>query len=307
MTFPLFDLHCDTAFEMEKRGESLTENNLAVSLTHAKEISPYVQVMAFWTPQTLSDEAGWQAFLRVYHHFMDDPAVKAQRVRIGSYSASDGRPTLLFSIEDGRILAGDLSRLNTLHALGVRIFTPFWAGENILGGAHDTDKGLSPFGRESLQKALALGMIPDLSHASVASAREILSLAEAAERPVIASHSNAYDLCPASRNLHREELQRIISCGGLIGLNLHKPFLSADGDATLSDLLRQIDYFLEHGAEKNLALGGDLDGSTPIPEIQTVGDYQKLWERLLHEGFPTSIVNDLFFGNASRFAESYFR
>lgn len=306
MTFPLFDLHCDTAFEMEKRGERLTENDLAVSLFNAKEISPYVQVMAIWTPQTLSDEEGWQAFRRVYAHLLGDPAIKTEQVCFASHSTSNNLPTLFLSVEDGRIIGNDLDRLDLLHALGVRIFTPFWAGENILGGAHDTDIGLSPFGKKALQKALDLGMILDLSHASVASAREMLALAEAAGRPVIASHSNAYDLCPASRNLHREELTRIISCGGLIGLNLHKPFLRTNGDAAIEDLLCQIRYFLEFGAEKNLALGGDLDGCTPIPEIQTVGDYQKLWERLLREGFPTSIVNDLFFGNANRFAESYF-
>ena len=306
MLFPLFDLHCDTAFETEKSNQGLTENDLAISLDGAKSISPYVQVMAIWTPPTLPDEAGWQAFLRVYKHLKGDQAVTDGKVLFGNYSPSSERPNLLLSVEDGRIIGRELSRLDTLRALGAKILTPFWAGVNSLGGAHDTDTGLSPFGKKALQKALDLGMILDLSHASVVSAREMLSLAEGCDRPVIASHSNAYDLCPASRNLHREEIKRIVAVGGLIGLNLHKPFLKEDGNATIDDLLRQIDYFLEQGTEDCLALGGDLDGCKPIPEIQKIGDYQKLWERLLDEGFPLSFVQNLFFGNADRFAKKHF-
>ena len=306
MTFPLFDLHCDTAFEMESCGQGFTHNDLAISLDKAKCFSPYVQVMAIWTPQTFSDEEGWLAFHRVYKHLANDPAIKKQQVVFDlSYRKSD-RPTLLLAVEDGRIIGDDLSRLEILRKCGVNIFTPFWAGENIFGGAHDTDKGLSEFGRIALQNALDLGMILDISHASVPSTREILALANKARRPVIASHSNAYDLCPVSRNLHREELRSIIACGGLVGLNLHAPFLRKNGEASIDDLLRQIDYFLENGAEQNLALGGDLDGCDPIPEIQKVSDYAALWESLLQKNFPTSLLENLFFGNANRFAEKYF-
>ena len=85
MTFPLFDLHCDTAFEMEKCGQGLTENSLAISLSGAKIISPYVQVMAIWTPQTLSDEEGWQAFHRVYRHLTDDLTIRNRKVVFGEY------------------------------------------------------------------------------------------------------------------------------------------------------------------------------------------------------------------------------
>ena len=82
--------------------------------------------------------------------------------------------------------------------------------------------------------------------------------------------------------------------------------MKRDGGANLSDLLRQIDYFLEQGAENCLALGGDLDGCTPIPEIKKVSDYQILWDRLIRAGYPLSLVCNLFFGNADRFAKTYF-
>lgn len=307
MPFPLFDLHCDTASVMEKKEQGFLQNDLCVSLEEANEFSPYVQVMAIWTNKRLSDEEGWLAFHRIYKHLADDPAVKDQNVIFDEpYRTEPGRPTLLLALEDARILCGRLERIDELSRLGVKIFTPLWAGVNCLGGAHDTSVELSDFGKQAVQKALSLGMIPDISHASAASARELISLAKAAKKPVIASHSNAYDLCTASRNLHKEELDEIIRLGGLVGLNLHKPFVKEDG-ATLSNLLDHVFYFLEAGAQDVLALGGDLDGCDPIPEIRKISDYEKLWEALAKENLPEQTIERIFFGNADRFAKAYFR
>ncbi|MBQ7173707.1 MAG: membrane dipeptidase [Clostridia bacterium] len=307
MPFPLFDLHCDTASVMEKKKQGFLQNDLCVSLKEAKGFSPYVQVMAIWTNKHLSDEEGWLAFHRIYKHLADDPAIKDRSVTFGEPYCTDlSRPTLLLALEDARILCKRLDRLDEISHLGVKIFTPLWAGVNCLGGAHDTGVGLSPFGKQAIQKALALGMIPDISHASVKSAKEIILFAKEAKRPVIASHSNAYDVCAASRNLHKEELDEIIRLEGLVGLNLHRPFVKEE-TANLSDLLGHIFYFLEAGAEDILALGGDLDGCDPIPEIKKLSDYEKLWEALAKENLPEKLIKNIFFGNADRFAKAYFR
>ena len=43
-------------------------------------------------------------------------------------------------------------------------------------------------------------------------------LVEVYEKPFIASHSNAHEICPHPRNLSDDQIKAIIECKGLIGI-----------------------------------------------------------------------------------------
>ena len=306
MNFSLFDLHCDTAGRMLKEKQPLAKNEFHVSLENAAKFEQYVQVMAFFTSPKLDDEAGWNRFLKMRENLLADPSVSS-----GAVSAVTVCPprkkgvSLFFGIEDARIFAGRLDRVEEAYRLGVRILTPLWAKETCMGGSHDTTAGLTPFGRQAVEKAISLGMIPDISHASVRSADEIFELAAAQSRPVIASHSNAADICPVSRNLSRDQIKKILASGGVIGLNLYTKFLKSNGEAGIDDLLPHIELFMEEGAEHALCFGGDWDGAELPHEIQTIKDIDRVAELLLARNYPEMTVRNLFFENAYSFAEKY--
>jgi hypothetical protein len=61
----LFDLHCDTATVLLKRGEGLYNNSLHVSLKKAEYLDSYAQVMAIWTDYKLTDSEGYLKFFEV--------------------------------------------------------------------------------------------------------------------------------------------------------------------------------------------------------------------------------------------------
>ena len=303
MDLSLFDLHCDTAYEMLKKHAPLAHNQLALSLESTAKFKQYVQVMAFWTDRRLSDEDGWKQMLAMRQNLLSDPSVRSGAAVCSAVCPPRGsRPTLLFGIEDARIFAGDIARVDKAFRLGVRVLTPFWAGNSCLGGSHDTANGLTDFGRRAISRAVSLGMIPDISHASVRSADEIFAIAEAHGAPVIASHSDAGAVCPVSRNLSDAQIDRLVACGGLIGLNLFPRFLRRDGRASLTDLLPHIEHFLERGAERILCFGGDWDGA-PLPEeIARIGDLTAVADLLLRSNYPEAFVHALFFENAYSFA-----
>lgn len=304
MKLSLFDLHCDTAMEMLAKSQPLAKNDFHVSLENTAVFEQYVQVMAFFTSPTLDDEAGWSRFLAMRKNLLSDPSVASGAVSAVSVCPPRQKGvSLLFGIEDARIFAGRLDRVEKAYRLGVRILTPLWAKETCIGGSHDTNVGLTDFGREAIQKAISLGMVADISHASVKSADEIFALAAELNRPVIASHSNAADVCPVSRNLSRGQIQKILASGGVIGLNLYTAFLKKCANATLADLLPHIEYFLEQGAENALCLGGDWDGADLPPEIKTVQDISKLAELLLSRHYSETFIQKLFFENAYSFAK----
>ena len=302
MKLSLFDLHCDTAYEMLRQEQELIDNHLAVSLNKAHPFDRYAQVMAFWTNSNLSDEDGWNAYLRMYEHLLQDRSVKNKRIAIAK-EFLDHFPSMILAIEDARILCGCLDRVDRMWDMGIRFLTPLWKGETAIGGSHDTEKGLTSFGKSAIQRALEKGMVVDISHASEQSSYEMLALGAELHSPIIATHSNAHDICPVSRNLRRWQAQAILQCGGVVGLNLYPLFLKSNGDAHIEDILPHVEYFLELGFEQNLCLGCDMDGATLPPEISDLSDLTKLAELMLSRNYSENLVNSIFFENAYQFSQ----
>ena len=303
MKFSFFDLHCDTATELYRRGEALEHNSLAVSLKNAQEFDRYGQVMAVWTDHTLDNEAGWQRLRDVLEYLKADASLQTGKAQIATDALDfDGGTSLLLAVEDARILNKKADRVEQLYQWGFRILTPLWAGETCIGGSHDTSAGLTPFGKDALREALDMGMILDVSHASVQSAEEIFDLAAKKGRPVIASHSNAFEICSVSRNLHPHQISAILSLGGVIGLNLYRHFLSVKETPSREDVLRHVEYFLEKGCENALCFGCDMDGADlpdDLPDLAAILSLREYLSRYYSE----EILDRLFFKNAYHFAE----
>ncbi len=307
MELSLFDLHCDTALEMLRQKQSLTKNDLAVSLEKASAFRRYIQVMALWIPRSLTDSDGWQFCLDMLNNLRADPAVTSGRAPIRTQISTQEAITLLLSLEDARILDGSLERLDTLHTVGVRIVTPFWKGNTCIGGSHDTELGLTPFGEKALNHAIDLGMILDISHASERSADEIFAIAQKRSVPVIASHSNAYTVCPVSRNLRDAQICAILNSGGVIGLNLYQSFLTTKPQVYAKDLLPHVEHFLSLGAADALCLGCDMDGALLPPDLSDLSALPYLAELLLQQNYSETLVNAIFFENACRFTQKHLK
>lgn len=307
MELSLFDLHCDTAYEMLCKKQPLTSNSLAVSLDRARSFKRYVQVMALWTDHRLDDEQGWQQCLAMLNNLRADEALQNGTARlIHRYGDADKNfSSLLLGVEDARILAGKPERIDILYREGVRILTPLWKGDTCIGGSHDTSNGLTAFGRLALDRAARQGMMLDISHASVGSANEIFEIAERHNRPVIASHSNAWAVCPVSRNLRDEQIKKLLLSGGVIGLNLYGAFLRTDKNATAEDILPHIEHFLELGAEDSLCLGCDMDGCDLPHDIPDLSALPHLAELMQQQNYSDRLIQKIFFENADRFAKTY--
>lgn len=307
MQLSLFDLHCDTALRMLTYAKSLYDNPFAVSLAKSTCFTRYVQVMALFTPHEMSDADGWENVVHTWENLRADKSVinKAAQFKTDFSLPFDESVSLILGLEDARVLNHDLNRVDQLYEMGIRILTPLWKGISCIGGAHDTEIGLSSFGISALRRALTLGMIPDISHASERSAQEIFEISEQFSSPVIASHSNAYKVCPVSRNLRDEQIKKILNTDGLIGLNLYTHFLCEDGTATVVDVLRHIDYFLSLECAKNLCLGCDMDGATLPGELSDISLLPRLAEEMLKRNYEESMIHAIFFNNAYQFAKKY--
>ena len=182
-TLRFFDSHCDTAYELYHRGVGLDENNCHVSLSNAVPYSQYAQYYAVWSNRRLDDETCWQDFLRIAEYFDRDIerlSDKMARVSTGNELATaleQGKHAAILAVEDARLIAGDLARLDILHGMGVRYLTLLWGGNSCIGGSHDTENGLTELGKQTVRRCFELGIIPDVSHASERSTDDILDIA----------------------------------------------------------------------------------------------------------------------------------
>lgn len=303
----VFDWHCDTALELYKRGESLFQNSLHVSLDRTAEYEAYAQVMAIWSEYSLSDEEAWTQFHAI-RSMLDCQLKKTDTAVLCTDSATyraaieSGKRALFLSVEGARLLDAKIWRLRDLWETGIRLLTLTWKGTDGIGGAYDTEAPLTSFGRRVATEAMRIGMTVDVSHASHAVIDECLSLSKRLKKPIVASHSNAFAECGHPRNLTDEHAVAVARTGGRIGISLYPGHLAVDGHATVSDVARHIRHFAELGLEKEICLGCDFDGVPTLPDgITGIESMPALWNALRAEGFSEEFLSDLFFDNAERF------
>jgi membrane dipeptidase len=85
-----------------------------------------------------------------------------------------------------------------------------------------------------------LGIMVDLSHVGEQTFWDAINTTT---KPVIVSHSNAYTLCPAFRNLKDEQIKAVAKNGGVIDLNFYSAFI----DSTFKN--KEAQFILRHSKE----------------------------------------------------------
>ena len=186
----------------------------------------------------------------------------------------------------------DPGLLEATYEKGVRMVSLVWNLPNSLSGSCQTGEGLSEKGKDFFRRAQRLGMLVDVSHLSE---RGFWDMTELAEKPIVASHSDAFAVCPHPRNLTDAQFRAICDLGGTVGLTLYGPFLTQEKTPTLDDLRRHLDHFLTLGGEGHLALGADLDGCKILPEgFAAVNDYNALGDYLVKTGYSDETIQNLF-------------
>jgi len=308
MNFPVFDLHCDTAFELLgkslRESGSLLSNQLHIDLERAGTLPGYAQCFACYTTPFMQE---WHkvtpetVFEREMVTVLREIEKNKDRIRL-AYSAADvkenyekGLMSGILTIEGSAGFGFDPMLLEDLHKVGFRVTSLGWNEENVLTGSHKTGGGLTQLGKDYVFEAQRLGMIVDVSHISDEGFWDIMDITQA---PVIATHSNSRAVCNVSRNLTDDMFRAICSTGGVAGFNQCASFVGNDPD--LDTACDHILHFLELDPDgTHVALGGDLDGCDHMPQgFDGVQDYPKLAQKLLDRGVGEDQVRRIFWENA---------
>ena len=253
----LADMHCDSLLKVTSENGLLTNYN--ISKKH-----PKLQFFAHFVP--CNNEPAEVRRKRLMH-LLDIYISECQRLGLVmlkschdlNFAIEFEKSSALLSIEGGGGLFADSAELETLYLAGLRVLSLAWDTNELASSCYDkNDTGLTDKGRALVLRASEMGIILDLSHLSDRSAEEALELSS---YPPLATHSNFRDICASPRNLTFNLAKKITARGGVIGLNLYPPFLKEGGNAGPSDILRHVDYALEHFGEDSIGFGFDIDGT----------------------------------------------
>lgn len=310
MAFGIFDGHCDTLTTLAE-GDRLYDADRNFNISQAEAYDYFTQVVDIWVDVARDDvDAKVSAYINRFNaELVQNPAVRLIRSKQDLLNFKKG-VNFLLGIEGGEAVGRDIGNVEALYRQGVRLITLTWntpfaisdtcvrTAEN-LNGETDYAGGLTHFGRDVVREMNRLGMMVDVSHLSD---RGFYDVAETADKPFIASHSNARALCAHPRNLTDEMFRVLISKGGVAGINFYHRFLREDGEpAKMEDILRHIEHFMALGGQKNVGIGTDFDGIEILPEGFTgTRDLGKLCEALLRLNYPEALVRDLMAGNMER-------
>ena len=243
-----------------------------------------------------------------------------------------GRVASLLGMEGGHVIENSLGALRAYYDLGARYLTlthnvtTDWADAALDTARHG---GLTPFGREVVHEMNRLGMLVDLSHVSPATMSDAL---DAAEAPVIFSHSAARALVDHPRNVPDSILARLPKNGGIVMVTFVPQFVSAEfsrwdqqGDsvwkeikatvtdtaertrrieswkadhpppaATLSQVADHIEHVRAVAGVDHVGIGSDFDGIENVPVgLEDVSKFPYLFAELIRRGWKDADLRKL--------------
>lgn len=213
--------------------------------------------------------------------------IKAKEVLNLYFAGTD----ILYSIE-GADFIEDLSELEKLYEAGLDSLIVAWNTKSKYASGNRSNQGLTKEGKALLQKAISLGMGIDLSHANKNTFNDMIELIKINQNSGIdvcsfASHSNSKLLCNSNRNLDDEQLKKLSSVNGLVGVFSNRNFIVRPEIRNIVTDEEKKNTYLEHidhiasiiGKDKVMLATDDMDfckeadleyGKTSIYDYSTI-------------------------------------
>lgn len=222
---------------------------------------------------------------------------------LGRIKAS-GKSAVILAIENGYGVGKDLSKIDEFYKRGARYITLSHNGNNDICDASmsktgEEHHGLSPFGKQVIQRMNNLGMLIDVSHASSKTVTDVLACSKT---PIIASHSGAWAIKNHNRNLRDEEIRAISAKGGVIQVATGRFFLSnlPKKEVTVKHLADHIDHVVKIAGIEHVGLGTDFDGGGGVVGLENVSKMKNLTIELLKRGYTLQQLELFWGGNLLR-------
>jgi membrane dipeptidase len=225
-------------------------------------------------------------------------------------------PVAVMHLEGAEAIDADLEQLPAWYERGLRSLGPVWSRPNDFAhgvpfafpSSPDTGPGLTERGTALVAACAELGILVDLSHLNEAGFWDVAGLEPG---PLVASHSGAHAICPASRNLTDRQLDAVGASGGLVGIVFATPFLrpdfADDPETPLTLIAEHARYVADRIGVAHVALGSDFDGATMPAALSDASGLPRLLAALEDAGFAHREVEAICWHNWRRVLAAWWR
>jgi membrane dipeptidase len=298
----IIDSHCDLLSKMlldPLVDFNQIQTDIAVNLPRLQHVNMALQFFAIYIPEKV-DGSRFEPILACidlfYRKIAANPAMAfIQDLDDLESALRENKIGALLTLEGVEGLAGNMQNLRIAYYLGVRIIGITWNHANWAadGVMEPRNGGFSSKGKKFVKECNRLGILLDVSHLAETGFWQLM---EMANNPVLASHSNVFELCSHPRNLSNKQIKAMIEKNGMIGLTF-VPWFIQSKNPKISDLLRHIDHVCALGGENHLGFGSDFDGmETFVPNLEHVGHYDYLRNELSKK-YAANLVEKFLYGN----------
>jgi membrane dipeptidase len=207
-----------------------------------------------------------------------------------------GDPALVLAIEGCDFLEGDLDRLDTMEARGVRSVQLAHYLVNETGDiqtASPVHGGLTRFGADVVQRLNRLGIILDVAHCSEDTVKGV---AEVASRPFLCSHANLKE--PGHKNgdhprfIGPDYARMVVESDGVVGA-----WISVLVEDKLPGMIRHMFRLIDALGIDHVGIGSDLPAGVAATEMPDFSRHPELADALRVRGMNEEEVAKVCSGN----------
>ena len=214
---------------------------------------------------------------------------------------AQGKKAIFLAVENGLGIGTDINRVKMLADMGIKYITLTHSWDNQIcrssSKSEDSSKGLTDFGKKVVKEMNRHGIIIDLSHCSEGTFWDVMKVSK---KPVVCTHSGARALCDHDRNLTDSQLKALAANGGVVQTVAYRWFLAKDGNATIDDFVKHLDYMVKVAGIDHVGIGSDFDGGAGIPGLDGDNDMINITMRLLEMGYTKEDIAKIWGGNFFR-------
>lgn len=164
---------------------------------------------------------------------------------------------IIFSFEAGEMHEGKIETIDHFRSQGVLVMglsynlaTPFASGTMV-----KESTGLTPLGRQAVERMNALGVTVDVSHSDE---RSSLGALEASSKPVLITHAGCAAVHPHPRNKSDALLRAVADKGGVVGIYELSYLVSPPvRQPKLEDYMAHLTHALKLCGEDHVGIGSD--------------------------------------------------
>jgi membrane dipeptidase len=180
---------------------------------------------------------------------------------------------VIYGFQNAAMVGDEPERIDAFADFGIRAIQLTYNAPNQLGGGSMApgDPGLTPFGRQIVERLNTRRIMVDLSHSGT---RMCLDASKASKQPISINHTGCRAITDLPRNKTDEELRAVADKGGYVGIYFIM-YLTKGRAATIDDVLAHMDHAIQVCGEDHVGFGSDYG-------IVRLGDMKAQWDFWAH-------------------------